>query len=501
MKLPLKWLKEYVEFDISVEEFVDKMIMRGFKIAEVIDEMPNINNVFVCKVLKIVQHENADKLRVCTVDIGRENTLQIVTNATNLFEGAVVPVAACGAKLSGNLEIKNTVMRGVTSEGMFCGGHELNLKDVDVKGASDDGILLLNDESMVGKTIQDALGLNSVIFDIEITPNRQDCQSIIGICREAAAALGKKFIEPTIKHVEGEGNEKEFASVTIENPQLCPRYAARVIKNIKIEPSPLWMQKKLKSVGLRAINNIVDITNYVLMEYGHPMHAFDLACVDNGAIVVRNACEGEKITTLDGVERQTTPEMLLIADPKKGVGLAGVMGGENSEITNDTKAVLFESAAFIAGNIRRTSRKLGVVSDSAQRFMRGVEPINAYLALERAVELVQELGAGTVVGEVIDVNYADVTQRAIEVDTKRINRIIGEEFSPEYMAKMLESINIESKVKGDSLVVDVPHFRVDIESGIESDHDIAEEVARLHGYDRLTATLMSGRTFSGKLES
>lgn len=499
MKLPLRWLKEYVDFDISIDEFKERMIMRGFEIAEVIEEMPNISNVYVGQVKSIAKHENSDKLFVCAVDIGRGENIQIVTNASYLFEGAIVPVALDGATLAGGLVIKNTVLRGVESYGMFCGKSELNIKDHEITGA-DDRILILNDASMIGKTIQEALGLDSVIFDIEITPNRQDCQSIIGICREAAAALGKKFKEPVIKHIEGSGNAADYASVTILNPTLCPRYVARVIKDIKIEPSPLWMQTKLRSVGLRPINNIVDITNYVLIEYGHPMHAFDLACVDSGAIIVRNAYENEKITTLDGVERETTPEMLLIADPKKPVGLAGIMGGENSEITENTKAVLFESAAFIADNIRRTSRKLGLVSDSAQRFMRGVEPVNAYLALERAVELVHELGAGTVVGEVIDVNYADISQRVIEVDTKRVNRIIGEELSPEYMKALLETINIESTVKGDTLVVNVPHYRVDIESGIESDHDIAEEVARLHGYEKLTPRLMSGRTFSGKLE-
>ncbi|HHT86367.1 MAG TPA: phenylalanine--tRNA ligase subunit beta [Clostridiales bacterium] len=499
MKLPLRWLKEYVDFDISIDEFKERMIMRGFEIAEVIEEMPNISNVYVGQVKSIAKHENSDKLFVCAVDIGRGENIQIVTNASYLFEGAIVPVALDGATLAGGLVIKNTVLRGVESYGMFCGKSELNIKDHEITGA-DDRILILNDASMIGKTIQEALGLDSVIFDIEITPNRQDCQSIIGICREAAAALGKKFKEPVIKHIEGSGNAADYASVTILNPTLCPRYVARVIKDIKIEPSPLWMQTKLRSVGLRPINNIVDITNYVLIEYGHPMHAFDLACVDSGAIIVRNAYENEKITTLDGVERETTPEMLLITDPKKPVGLAGIMGGENSGITENTKAVLFESAAFIADNIRRTSRKLGLVSDSAQRFMRGVEPVNAYLALERAVELVHELGAGTVVGEVIDVNYADISQRVIEVDTKRVNRIIGEELSPEYMKALLETINIESTVKGDTLVVNVPHYRVDIESGIESDHDIAEEVARLHGYEKLTPRLMSGRTFSGKLE-
>lgn len=499
MKLPLKWLKEYVDYNVTHEEFVEKMMWRGFEIAEVADEMPGIKNVVVCRILEVQPHENAEKLNVCTVDVGKDEPIQIVTNAKYLEVGMQVPVALDGAKLSGDFEIKPTKMRGIDSFGMFCGGSELNLTDADYPGASEDKVLIFREEHPCGQSVQEAVGLDSVVFDIELTPNRSDCQSIIGICREAASALGQKFREPQIKHIEGEGNEADLASVTIKNTTLCPRYTARVIVDLKIEPSPEWMQKRLRSVGLRPINNIVDITNYVLIEYGHPMHAFDLACVKDGAIIVRNAEDNEKVTTLDGKERICDSDMLLIADPEKGVGLAGVMGGENSEITDSTKAALFESAVFVASNIRATSRKLHHTTDAAQRFMRGVEANNAYLALERATELVEELGAGRVVGGVIDVCHADISERIINVDTDHVNRIIGTDLTPEYMAQLLDTINIEAKPEKGALKVHVPPYRTDIEDGIESDADIAEEIARLHGYYKLETKLMYGDTYSGHL--
>lgn len=499
MKLPLKWLKEYVDYNVTNDEFVEKMMWRGFEIAEVASEMPGISGVVVCRIVDVAPHENAEKLNVCKVDIGKDEPIQIVTNAKYLEVGNYVPVALSGATLTGGFEIKPTKMRGVESFGMFCGGSELGITSADYPTACDDKVLIFNEPHPCGQCIQEALDLDSVIFDIELTPNRSDCQSIIGICREAAAALGQKFKEPTVEHINGTLNEADYASVTIKNPNLCPRYTARVIKDLKIEPSPEWMQKKLRSVGLRPINNIVDITNYVLVEYGHPMHAFDLACVKDGAIVVRNAEENEKVTTLDGKERICDSSMLLIADPQKGVGLAGVMGGENSEITNETKTVLFESAVFIASNIRSTARKLRHTTDAAQRFMRGVEADNAYRALERATQLVHQLGAGTVVGNVIDVCNTDLTPKVINVDIEHINRILGTQFSGEYMSELLSQINMKATPCGNTLTVNVPPYRVDIENGIESDADIAEEVARLHGYFKLETKLMYGDTFSGHL--
>ncbi len=499
MKLPLKWLKEYVDFNVTPEKFVELMMWRGFEIADIVDEMPGITNVVVGRIEKIEQHPNADKLKICTLNIGAEENLTIVTGASNVFEGALVPVAVDGANLAGGIVIHPTTMRGVESFGMLCSGQELGLTEADYPGAEVYGILILQEDHPLGQPIQEAVGLNDIVFDIELTPNRADCISIIGMCREAAAALGQKFIEPTIKQVQGEGDAKEYASVQVMDTDLCPRYIGRVVKDIKIAPSPAWMQKKLRSVGLRPINNIVDITNYVMIEYGQPMHAFDFSCITDGQIIVRRGKEGEVVKTLDGKERNVSPNVLLIADPERGVGIAGVMGGENSEITENTKTVFFESAVFKGSNIRHTTRELHHVTDASSRFVKGVEPINTQLAIDRAIELVAELGAGTVVGGNIDVCAADISERVINVDWKHVNRILNTDISAEEMVKMLDTLNIGAKAEGDVLVVTVPHYRVDIESSIESDWDIAEEIARVYGYYNIEPTLMQGDTFRGCL--
>ena len=499
MKLPLSWLKDYVEWNVTPAEFVERMMWRGFETADILEEMPGVSGVVVGRINALEKHPNADKLQICSIDVGGEAPLCIVTGATNVFEGALVPVAMDGAKLVGGITIKPTNMRGVESAGMLCSGKELGLTEADYPGAEFNGIMILHEEHPLGQRIQDAVGMNDIIFDIELTPNRADCQSIIGICREAAAALGQKFQEPVIRPVAGEGDASDYASVSVKNAELCPRYSARVVTDLVIEPSPKWMQRRLRAVGMRPINNIVDITNYVLVEYGHPMHAFDLACVAEGHIIVRNARENETVVTLDGKERAVTPEMLLIADPEKGVGIAGVMGGENSEITAATKATLFEAAAFKGSNIRATTRKLRHVTDAAARFIKGVEPVNAYLALARAIELVDDLHAGKVIGEAIDVCAADISPRVIDVDYAHVNKILNTDITPEDMVKMLATINIPSEVCGDKLRVDVPHYRTDIESGIEADWDIAEEVGRIYGYDNIPPTLMRGNTFRGRI--
>lgn len=499
MKLPLKWLKDYVDYNVTHEEFANRMLLRGFEVAEIIPEMPGIKNVYVCTITGIEQHPNAERLRICDVDVGREEPLKIVTNATNVTVGCQVPVALDGAVLADGMEIKPTKMRGVMSYGMFCGGAELGITDAEYEGASNDSVLILNEQHENGQRIQEALDLDDVIFNIELTPNRPDCQSIIGICREAASALGQKFHEPVIEAITGEGDASDYASVTILNPELCPRYCARVVTDLKIEPSPRWMQQRLRLVGLRPINNIVDITNYVLVEYGHPMHAFDLACVEDGHIIVRNAYEGEHVTTLDGKERIMSEDMLLIADPNKGVGIAGVMGGENSEITANTKATLFESAVFIPANIRHTTKKLHHSTDSSARFVKGVEAVNAEAAVNRAIELVHKLNAGRVIGGMIDVCSADISERKVSADYAHVNRILDTDLSPEKMCELLSSINIPCEIDGDKLNITVPHFRTDIESGIETDWDIAEEIGRLYGYENIPATLMNGDTFQGKI--
>lgn len=499
MKLPLKWLKEYVEFDVTPEEFSERMLLRGFEVAEIIPEMGGVDGVVVCEINAIEPHPNADKLRVCTVDVGGEEDLTIVTNAANVSVGDQVPVALDNATLTGGLVIHPTKMRGVASAGMFCGNEELGITNVEYPGCENGGVMVFAERHPNGQRIQEALDMDDCIFDIELTPNRPDCQSIIGICREAAAALGKPFIEPKPEYVPGEGDCRDIASVTVEDPYLCPRYCARVVTDLKIEPSPLWMQRKLRAVGMRPINNIVDITNLILVEYGHPMHAFDLSCVADSHIVVRRAKQDEVVYTLDGKERVMSDDMLLIADPEKGVGVAGVMGGLNSEITENTKATLFESAVFRPENIRSTARRLHHITDSAARFIKGVEPVNAEMALARAIELVHQLGAGKVMGGMIDVCAADLTEKTVTASVSHINEILNASLSASEMAKLLASINIPTEPVGDVLKIRVPHFRTDIEDGIETDWDIAEEVGRLYGYTNIAPTLMRGDTFRGRI--
>lgn len=497
MKLPKKWLSEYVNVNVTNAEFIEKMMWRGFECAGVEKELAGVEGVVTGRVLSVVKHENSEHLNICQVDIGSE-VLTIVTGADNVFDGALVPVAVVGSKLGGR-EMAAVNMRGVMSYGMLCSGAELGLTNADYPGSEVHGILILQEEYSLGQPIEEALSFDDDIFEFELTPNRPDCISIIGMCREAAAALGQSFREPAIHPVKGEGNAADYARVTIENYDLCPRYTARVVKDIVIEPSPAWMQRKLKSVGLRPINNIVDITNYVLVEYGHPMHAFDLACIHGSHIVVRNAKDGEIVTTLDKRERPVTPDMLLIADESRGVGIAGVMGGLNSEITEQTQAVLFESAVFKGSNIRATARKLKHTTDAASRFIKGVEPVNAELALERAIELVAELKAGTVVGEMIDIRKEKPVEREITVSVDHINALLALDLSAKEMAQMLSTIGIHARPTLGGLHVTIPHFRTDIESGIEADWDIAEEIARIYGYYNIKPTLMRGDTFRGRV--
>ena len=465
------------------------MMWRGFECAGVEKELAGVEGVVVGRVLSVVKHENSEHLNICQVDIGSE-ILTIVTGADNVFDGALVPVAVVGSKLGG---------REMAAVNMLCSGQELGLTNADYPGSEVHGILIIKEDHPIGQPIDEALGFDDDIFEFELTPNRPDCISIIGMCREAAAALGQSFREPKISAVKGEGSASDYARVTIENYDLCPRYTARVVKDIVIEPSPAWMQRKLKSVGLRPINNIVDITNYVLVEYGHPMHAFDLACIHGSHIVVRTAYENEIVTTLDKKDRAVTPDMLLIADESRGVGIAGVMGGLNSEITNDTKAVLFESAVFKGSNIRATARKLKHVTDAASRFIKGVEPVSAELALERAIELVNQLKAGTVVGEMIDVRKEKPVDREITVSVEHIDSLLALDLSAKQMAQMLGTICIPARPTLSGLHITIPHFRTDIESGIEADWDIAEEIARIYGYYNIKPTLMRGDTFRGRI--
>ena len=495
MRLPKSWLQDYVDFNVTDEEFIERMMWRGFELEGVEKELKDVSGVITGKILSMEKHPNADKLTVCQVDLGGKQA-QILTNAKNVFVGAIVPVAYMGAKI-GSQSFTKANIRGVDSEGMFCSGEEFNLSDVEYPGAEVDGILILRADTPLGIPIEEAIDRNDTIFDFSVLPNRPDCNSIIGLAREAAAALGQKMKAPVIPHIEGEGDVNDLVKVTVENGDLCPRYTGRAATDLTIGPSPAWMQRRLKEMGMRPISNIVDITNYVLMEYGHPTHAFDLACIREGHIIVRNAADGEKVTTLDKKERVMDKDMLLISDPQGGVGVAGVMGGLNSEITEETKAVFFESAAFKASNIRHTARKLRHVTDAAARFIKGVEPVNAYLALERCIELVSELKAGKIVGGTVDVCAADLSDREIDVDVSHVNRILNTSLSGEKMAELLSTIEVPARAQGNDLHVIIPHFRTDIESGIEADADIAEEIGRIYGFENIPAVLMNGDTFQG----
>ena len=477
MKLPISWLNGYTKIEISNKEFESGMTMSGTKVEGIVRQGEDIENVVTGKILTVEKHPDADKLVVCAVDFGGE-TVQIVTAATNVFAGAVVPVAKDGAKLPNNVTIKKNKMRGVESCGMMCSVVELNM------GADAEGIMILDEDTPIGVDIREILGLNESIAEFELTSNRPDCQSVIGIAREAAVTFAQPFNLKTPDPHEGEGNIEDYANVEILDFELCPRYCGRVVKNIKIEPSPIWLQKRLECAGVRAINNIVDITNYVMLEYGQPLHAFDLADLTGSKIVVRRAGAGEKMITLDDVERVLDPDMLVIADGERPVAVAGVMGGQNSEIKDTTKAILFESANFLGKSVRITAKKLGLRTESSARFEKGISPHLTEFAINRACELIHELGAGEVVGGMIDVNNGLPETRKLTLDPDWINNFLGTNIDREFMVEKLNALGLT--VDGD--IVTIPYYREDV----EGQADLAEEVARIYGYDKIPSTLPKG---------
>ncbi len=493
MLVPLKWLKEYVEIDVPVEQLAHSLTMTGTKVEGITKQGEGISNVVVGKICEIHPHPNADKLVVCHVDVG-DRKLQIVTGAPNVKEGQLVPVALDGATLPGGHKIKATTLRGVESYGMLCSGQELGLTDEDYPGAEVDGILILQEEYPLGMDIREALGLDDQVLEFEITSNRPDCLSVVGIAREASVALNSPFEPPHIEVKPGVGDVNAEAKVLVQDPDLCPRYCARVVKDVKVGPSPLWMQRRLASAGVRPINNIVDITNYVMLEMGQPMHAFDLDKVAGRTIVVRRARDGEKLVTLDDKERVLNGDMLVIADIEKPIGLAGVMGGANTEITDGTKNILLESALFDRGIVRKTSKALGIRSEASLRFEKGLDIHNAMAALDRAAQLIQELGAGTVVEGVIDVCHGSLENRVLEISWKRVNGLLGINLSADEMADVLRRLEFKVEVKGEYMRIEVPSFRQDIE-GVA---DIAEEVARIYGYNNIPMTLMEGTVTRGR---
>lgn len=493
MKASIEWLKEYSDINVDAIELGDILTMTGSKV-ETIDQLGNdIKNVVVGKILEIEKHPDADKLVVTKVDIGNQK-IQIVTGANNIKVGDIVPIAKDGSELPGGVKIKKGMLRGIESCGMMCSVGELNLTLADYPNQIEHGIMILDKklEKELGKNIVDVLNLKEDIIDFEITSNRPDCFSIEGLGRETAASLNETFKNPRRNidemHVENK-QELEGLKVDIEASDLCYRYVARMVKNVKIEPSPDWMVRRLKACGVRSINNIVDITNYVMLEMGQPMHAFDINSIEGKHITVRRAKNGEKITTLDEQERELDENNLVIADDKKAVAIAGVMGGLNSEIEKDTKTVVFESAVFYGGSVRKTAKKVGLRTESSSRFEKGLSAENALRAANRAVELVELLGAGEVVEGKIDVYPTKQKINQIPFDVEKINCLLGTNLTRQEMVAILEKLDINVK---DDMVVS-PYFRMDLEFLA----DIAEEIGRFYGYDKLDSTLIKADTTLG----
>ncbi len=483
MNVPMSWLKQYVDIDVDIKTFEDAMTMSGSKVEAVEESGKEITKVVAGKIIDVQPHPNADKLRIMQVDVAGERPLQIVTAATNVNLGDVVPVSLDGATLAGGLKIKAGKLRGELSEGMFCSVEELGFSEEDIEDAPHDGVYIFHNDIQLGSDVKPHFGLGEQVVEYEITSNRADCFSILGIAREAAATFKKPFKFPSITVEEVGGNAAEMASITIENEDLCPRYAARIIKNVKVGPSPKWLKDRLLSAGLRPINNIVDITNYMLLEFGQPMHAFDYDKLAGHEIHVRNAKKGEKFVTLFEEEKTLDETMLVIADSEKAVAIAGVMGGENSKVTEETTTILFECANFNGYSVRQTSKKLNLRSDSSVKYTKGLDPNNITLALERAAQLINMTGAGEVVSGKIDVYPRKRETLTIPYDVIWINNFLGTEISEDEMIAYFESLEFD--VNKEAKTVTIPTFRTDVTMMA----DLAEEVARLYGYDRIKPTL------------
>ncbi len=491
MKLSMKWLSEFVKIDCSAHDYAAAMTMSGSKVESVEYPGESIQHVVVGKILNTHKHPDADRLTVCTLDVGAEKTLTIVTGAGNVREGQLVPVALDGALLPGGKEIHTGPLRGIESEGMMCSISELGLTHADVPYADEGGILILQEDCQIGEDIRRTLGLDDCVIDFEITSNRPDCLSMRGLARESAATFEKELTLPVPKAKGAAGDIHKILSVKVEDSSLCPRYTARMIKNVKIAPSPKWMRERLRACGVRPINNIVDITNYVMLEYGQPMHAFDYACVSGGEIVVRRAKNGEALETLDGQHRPLTGDMLVIADQSHPVGVAGVMGGANSEITDATNTVVFESANFNGSSIRLTAVSLNMRTDASARFEKGLDPENTIPAVERACELAELLGAGEVLGGIIDIDSTQYAPRVLPFEPDRMRRHIGADISEQQMRHYLSLLGF----KVGQTSVEVPSWRADVEGMA----DISEEVARMFGYDKIPTTMFKGPILQGGL--
>ncbi|AOT68807.1 phenylalanine--tRNA ligase subunit beta [Geosporobacter ferrireducens] len=494
MFVPVKWLREYVNIeDLDINTLSDKLVMSGSKVEAVEHLGEEIQKVVVGKILEMNPHPNADKLLVTKVDVGTE-VIQIVTGANNIKVGDYIPIVMAGGELPGGVKIKKGKLRGEESNGMMCSAKELGIADKVIPQYQKEGIFILDQAYPLGEDIKKVLGFEGQVIEFEITPNRPDCLSILGIARETAATFNRQIQYPDVKIKEEYGNIAEYASIEVRNPELCGRYVGRVATDLVIQPSPVWLQQRLMEAGVRPINNIVDITNYVMLEMGQPLHAFDLDQLEDHKIIVRNAAEGEVFKTLDGVQRNLDENMLMIADGKRSVGLAGVMGGENSEVTEQTKRILIESAYFNADNIRATSKKLGLRTEASARFEKGIDPNGCRLAADRVCQLIEFLGAGKIVQGTIDIYPEPVEKKVIEVRPHRINNLLGISLSPEEIQDILKRLGLEVAIESNIMKVTVPTYRADLLKEI----DIVEEVARIYGYDEIPNTAPKGNTQGAK---
>lgn len=502
MNTSLSWIKMYVpDLDVTAQEYTDAMTLSGTKVEGFEKLDADLDKIVIGQITKIDRHPDADKLIICQVNIGSE-TIQIVTGAPNVKEGDKVPVVLDGGRVAGGhdgkmtpggIKIKKGKLRGVESCGMMCSIEELGSSREMYPEAPEYGIYIFPEDAKVGESAIKALGLDDVVFEYEITSNRVDCYGVLGIAREAAATFDKKFCPPEVKVTGNHEKACDYVKVTVQDPELCTRYCARVVKNVKIGPSPKWMQRCLASNGIRPINNLVDITNYVMEEYGQPMHAYDLEHIEGREIVVRRAEKDEKFVTLDGQERTMDDSVLMICDGKKPVGIAGIMGGENSMITDNVHTVLFEAACFNGTNIRLSSKKIGLRTDASGKFEKGLDPNNAQAAIDRACQLMEELGAGEVVGGMVDVCNEVRLPSRVKFEPDRINALLGTSLTKEEMLGYLAKVELTYDEASDEIVA--PTFRQDIHCMA----DVAEEVARFFGYDKIPTTLPTGEATTGRL--
>ena len=503
MNTSLKWIKALVPgLDCTAQEYTDAMTLSGSKVESYEQLDADLDKIVIGQVKKIERHPDADKLVICQVDIGEPELTQIVTGAANVFEGAKVPVVLDGGRVAGGhdgtktpggIKIKKGKLRGIESNGMMCSIEELGSSREMFPDAPVNGLYIFDEDAPVGENAVSYLGLDDSVIEYEITSNRVDCFSVLGIAREAAATFDKKFVPPVVTETGNDENVNDIVKVTVKDADLCSRYTARVVKNVKFAPSPKWMQERLRSHGIRPINNLVDITNYVMEEFGQPMHAYDLDTIANREIVVRRAGKDEKFVTLDDQERTMDENVLMICDGEKAVGIAGIMGGENSMITDDVKTVLFEAACFDGTSIRLSSKRIGLRTDASGKFEKGLDPNNAQAAIDRACQLMEELGAGEVVGGMVDVCSETREPSRVKFEPEKINKLLGTNLTKEEMIGYLGRVELAYDAETDEIVA--PTFRQDIHCNA----DVAEEVARFYGYDKIPMTLPTGEATTGKL--